>query len=104
MTIDPGTEAKTCEICSGAEGVEACSCSAGENKRGQTERSGTLIDFKKRASELRIKGAQTGSVPPLEATKALAFGMMSRFGPNSKRLTKGFATRRPRWKLSCMDW
>ena len=64
-----------CDICATPE-EEPCSCSAGIEKNAAELRGNNLIDFKQRASELRIKGAQSETVSCFEASRALAFGLM----------------------------
>ena len=77
MKKDPvyGAGVEKCEICS-TPVEEPCRCSAGEKNKLDKLPSGNLIDFRQRASELRIKGATTGAVSSFEASRALAFGMM----------------------------
>lgn len=71
-----GNKLEKCESGSTAEGREPCLCS-GESEPGATSApSNNLIDFKQRTSELRIKGALTGSVSSYDAIRALAFGLM----------------------------
>src|SRR6185369_531176 len=81
MTKDPvgGRGAAKCEVCStdGPEGNCRCSEQSVKGAQGSGMTGSTnLIDFKQRASEMRIKGTLTGTVSSLEATRALAFGLM----------------------------
>src|SRR6185369_7390381 len=81
MTKDPvgGRGAAKCEVCStdGPEGNCRCSEQSVKGAQGSGKTGSTnLIDFKQRASEMRIKGTLTGTVSSLEATRALAFGLM----------------------------
>lgn len=71
-----GTGVERCEISTATEETETCTCTAESGDNAVKEAATKVIDFKQRSSELRIKGSQSGSVPPFEATKALAFGMM----------------------------
>lgn len=82
-----GYELETCEICSGYRADEECRCSEG-SKKG--DGAGKVIDLKKRASELRVKGMVSGAVSSLQATKALALGLMYLQGEGAGRdLSRG---------------
>jgi TPR repeat protein len=70
----PGKGSASRDICSDLEETESC-LSASESAESSTNNI-KVINFKQRVSELRIKGALTGSVPSFEASRALAFGMM----------------------------
>lgn len=78
MTKDPvsGNAVEKCEICRTDEGEKPCRCSEGSKESIKKTPSDNLIDFKQRASDLRIKGTLTSTVSSLEATKAAAFGLM----------------------------
>ena len=76
-------EAEKCEACSGYQGEEACNCSEGSGIGDKAP--GKVIDFKQRTSELRIKGIHSGSVSSLEATKAVALGLMYLNGEGAER-------------------
>lgn len=79
-----GYEMAKCEICSGHQGADQCRCTESENvDRGAP--AGKVIDFKQRASELRIKGMVSGAVSSLEATKALAMGLIYLTGEGAER-------------------
>ena len=65
-----------CDICHTLEEAEPCRCLAGNENVAHKPNTDNLIDFKQRASDLRIKGLLTGVMSSFEATKALAFGMM----------------------------
>jgi TPR repeat protein len=77
-----GAGAEKCEIC--LEEAEPCRCSEASRKSVH-KAPDNLIDFRQRASELRIKGAQTGKVSSFEASRALAFGMMHLNGEGVSR-------------------
>ena len=70
-----GAGVEKCEICSTPE-EEPCRCPAVDKEKLNKLPAGNLIDFRQRASELRIKGVLTGTVSSFEASRALAFGMM----------------------------
>jgi len=79
-----GCESETCEICSGYEGDGERHCSEGSNK-GDAAAAGKVIDLKERASQLRVKGMVSGAVSSLQATKALALGLMYLHGEGAGR-------------------
>jgi uncharacterized protein len=68
-----GTGTATSDTCSTE--TDECLCSA-EAENSNTHNAVNLIDFKQRASELRIKGASKGAVSAFEASRALALGLM----------------------------
>jgi TPR repeat protein len=68
--------AEKCDSCSAHEEAEPCHCSEESEKSTAKRGAANLIDFKQRASELRVKGTLTGSVSSFEATRGLAFGIM----------------------------
>jgi TPR repeat protein len=78
MTKDPVYRigAEKCDACNSLEDAEPCHCSSGREKHTDKSGADNLIDFRQRASELRVKGTLTGSVSSFEATRALAFGIM----------------------------
>jgi uncharacterized protein len=68
-----GTGTATSDTCS----TETDECLGSvEAENGNTHNAANLIDFKQRASELRIKGATKGAVSAFEASRALALGLM----------------------------
>jgi hypothetical protein len=73
----------SCEL--GSTPEEAEFCTAMGEELAPIVSGPNLIDFKKRASELRIKRTQTETVYPFEATRALAFGMMYLSGEGAPR-------------------
>ena len=76
--------AEKCETCSTPEEAEPCLCSNGSAKN-DNKLTDNLIDFRQRASELRVKGTLTGSVSSFEATRGLAFGIMYLNGEGAPR-------------------
>ena len=72
-----------CEACSALDEAESCATGVGQHVPKVS--SNNLIDFKQRASELRIKRTKTETVYPFEATRALAFGMMYLNGEGATR-------------------
>ena len=69
-----GAGSVRCDSCDTPD-EESCFCSA-QSRNEFAAAPVNLIDFKKRASELRIKGALTGSASSLETGRALALGLM----------------------------
>ena len=78
MTENPihGTKTASCDVCGTVDETEPCRCSGVKAENDNAAHSNKLIDFRQRASELRVKGALTGTVSAFEATRALAIGMM----------------------------
>jgi len=71
----PGNGIERCEICSAVDNAEPCLCSA-ENGSSVNKLRDNVINFRQRASELRIKGTRKGVVSSFETSRALAVGMM----------------------------
>ena len=78
-----GSGVKKSEICDAVK--EAESCHTAVAREVSRVPAGRVIDFRARASELRVQGAEKGSVSSFEATKALAFGMMYLNGEGVER-------------------
>jgi len=75
MIKDPvcDMEVEKVEIRASHQGEELCCSSEARVAKAPLD---NLIDFKQRASELRIKGTQTGTVSSFDALKALALGLI----------------------------